>query len=437
MKKLSLLLLFILIMAGCRKNMHESIINGVAEQYVKLVLEVGLYDGDVVDAYYGPEEWKRELPPPADIIPAAELVKKADALIGKLNSLTLPSDDGMLRFRVNYLQKQLRAVRAKILMISGKKMKFDEESALLYDATAPSFTAEHFAGLIKKLDAELPGKGDIRKRFLNFRNRFVIPPEKLEEVFKAAITEARKRTLSHIEMPEGENFKVELVKDKPWGAYNWYKGHYFSVIQVNTDLPVFIDRAVDLACHEGYPGHHVYNSLLEEKLYRGKGWVEFSIYDLFSPQSLIAEGTANFGIEVAFPGEERIKFEKEVLFPLAGLDPQSAEKYYEILRLVHELSYASNEANRGYLDGNMSAAERKEWLMKYALYSEERAEQSLSFVEKYRSYVINYNYGQDLVKNYVENRGGTADNKELRWKIFTGIISRPITPSYLTTNAGK
>ena len=71
---------------------------------------------------------------------------------------------------------------------------------------------------------------------------------------------------------------------------------------MNTDLPIFIDRAIDLACHEGYPGHHVYNALLEKNLMRDRGGSEFSVYALFSPQSLIAEGTANYGIEVAFLG---------------------------------------------------------------------------------------------------------------------------------------
>jgi hypothetical protein len=42
------------------------------------------------------------------------------------------------------------------------------------------------------------------------------------------------------------------------------------VIQINTDLPVYIDRAVDLGCHEAYPGHHVYNVLLERDLVRGR-----------------------------------------------------------------------------------------------------------------------------------------------------------------------
>ena len=82
---------------------------------------------------------------------------------------------------------------------------------------------------------------------------------------------------------EGESFTVEYVTGKPWGAYNWYQGDYRSQIQVNTDLLIYIDHAVDLACHEGYPGHHVYNALLEKHLGRDRGWVEYEVYLLFSP----------------------------------------------------------------------------------------------------------------------------------------------------------
>src|SRR5207302_7941763 len=154
--------------------------------------------------------------------------------------------------------------------------------------------------------------------------RFVIPSDRLSAVFDRAIAEGRRRTLQHVQLPAEERFTVEYVKNKPWSGYNWYQGGYRSLIQVNTDLPIYIDRAIDLACHEGYPGHHVYNALLEEHLVRDRGWVEISVYALFSPQSLIAEGTANYGIEVAFPsgerGDERLAFERDVLFPLAGLD---------------------------------------------------------------------------------------------------------------------
>ena len=61
-----------------------------------------------------------------------------------------------------------------------------------------------------------------------------------------------------------------------------------------------IDRAVDLAAHEGYPGHHVYNALLEKALVRDAAGWSLVFIRFFSPQSLIAEGTANFGRDLVF-----------------------------------------------------------------------------------------------------------------------------------------
>ena len=143
--------------------------------------------------------------------------------------------------------------------------------------------------------------------------------------------------------------------------------------------------ALDLACHEGYPGHHVYNVLLEHHLVRGRGWQEFTVYPLFSPQSLIAEGTANFGIDVAFPGAERTAFEREVLYPLAGLDPSLAERYNQVQTEVNRLSYAGNEAARRYLDGGIDRAAAEAYLVRYALMPPDRAAQRVRFIDQYRS----------------------------------------------------
>ena len=198
-------------------------------------------------------------------------------------------------------------------------------------------------------------------------------------------------------------------------------------------LQRFLDRAVDLACHEGYPGHHVFNMLLEKNLVRGRGWMEFSVYPLFSPQSLIAEGSANYGVDLAFPGKERIAFERDTLFPLAGLDPAGADTYYEALELVGRLDYAGNEAARRYLGGEMTAEEAAGWLAKFALHSPARARQRIRFIDQYRSYVINYNLGKDLVRNYVQARGG--DRMEKKWDAFARLLSNPTLPSDLLQEA--
>ena len=399
----------------------------IAESYVKLVLAVGQHDADYVDAYYGPPEWRTEAE--AKKRPLPEIRAEAEKLIANLEAHPPAGTDELIHLRHQYLLRQLQSMVSRLDMLAGKKLTFDEESKALYDAVAPKHDASHFQRILDQLETVIPGEGPLAPRVEAFRQGFVVPRERLDAVFKAAIDECRRRTREHLELPPDESFVVEYVTNKSWSGYNWYKGGFHSLIQVNTDLPIFIDRAIDLACHEGYPGHHVYNALLEKHLVRDRGWPEFSIYALFSPQSLIAEGTANFGIEVAFPGSERTAFEREKLYPLAGLDPAKADRYAEVQRLLQGLGYAGNEPARGYLDGKISKDEAAAWLVRYALMAPERAAQRVRFIDQYRAYVINYNLGQDLVRQYIESRGGTADQPAKRWEEFAKLISSPRLPS--------
>jgi hypothetical protein len=229
-------------------------------------------------------------------------------------------------------------------------------------------------------------------------------------------------------MPAGESFALEFVTDKSWSGYNWYQGNYHSLIQVNTDLPVRIDRAIDLGCHEGYPVHHAYNALLEQKLARGEGWVEYMVYPLYSPQSFIAEGSANYGVDLAFPAEERLDFETRILYPLAGLPTDQAAQYLALETALSELEGARFTIARDYLDQRMSRDSAIDALQRYQLVTRARAEQSLSFFDQYRSYVINYGLGRDMVRTYVEAQGDTAQE---RWEAMARILSEPTNPSHL------
>jgi hypothetical protein len=375
--------------------------NQLAERYVRLVLALGQHDADYVDAYYGPPDWK-----------------------------AAPGDE-LNRLRHEYLDRQVASLRTRVAMLSGQRLRFDQESKALYDAVAPTHTEAEFEDLLRQLDARLPGAGSVSQRLETFKKRFVIAPDRLEATFTAAITGCRQRTTKYIALPPAERFSVEYVTNKSWSGYNWYQGGYRSLIQVNTDLPIYVDRAVDLACHEGYPGHHVYNVLLEQHLVRDRGWVEFTVYPLFSPQSLIAEGTANYGIDVAFPATERRQFERQVIFPAAGLDPSRVDEYYDVFDLTARLAYAGNEAARRYLDGAIDAAAAAAWLETYALYAPARAAQRVKFIDQYRSYVINYNLGKDMVAHYIEAHGGTASAPGRRWALFAELISSPRLPSGL------
>ena len=401
----------------------------ISKEYVRLALAMGAHDKDYVDAYYGPDSLKAGAAQEHRSLD--DIGRTAKSLIDRLAATGTPGGDELAQLRHQYLQKQLAAMAARVRMLKGERLSFDEESKALYDAVAPTYSEAHFQEALDRLDQRFPGSGPLVSRYDAWRRNFVIPREKLDAVFKAAIGACRAQTLKHVRLPPGESFSVEYVTNKSWSGYNWYQGNFRSLIQVNTDLPIYIDRAVDLACHEGYPGHHVYNVLLEQHLVKERGWLEFTVYPLFSPQSLIAEGTANFGIDVAFPGRERTAFEQRTLFPLAGLDASRAAEYYEVQALVDQLSYAGNEAARRYLDGAIDRDAAVAWLERYALMPPDRAAQRVRFFDQYRSYVINYNYGKDLVRRFIESRGGTADRPEARWRAFEMLLSSPRLPSGL------
>lgn len=433
----SCILVLLVAGAGCRAtgtsetDSVRSMDDLVAEQYVRLVLAVGVHDDGYVDAYYGPPEWRREAE--AAKRPLAEI--RADAAGAFASLAGAPEPTGEIeRLRRRFLRRQLEALIARIDLLGGTRLTFDEESQALYDAVAPTHSEEDFAPALAELDRSIPGDGPLAERYAAWTEAFVIPPDRLDAVFTAAIAACRERTAARIELPPGENFRVEYVTGQPWSAYNWYQGKFQSLIQVNVDLPVQLDRAVDLACHEGYPGHHVYNALLEKHLVEDRGWIESTVYPLYSPQSFLAEGTANFGIEVAFPAEERLAFERDVLFPLAGLDPARAAEYAAVRRGQTLLSFAGNEAARRYLDGAIDAAGAAALLERYALMPAPRAAQRVRFIERYRAYVINYNAGQELVRRWVEARGGTAADPERRWQVFTELLTTPRLPSGLAAD---
>jgi hypothetical protein len=398
----------------------------LAKEYLLLELSMGLHDDAHVDAYFGPEAIRTNAESAA--LSMAEIDSMASTLATRLLNWRIEPADAMQSARINILMQRLRALRTRIALHEGETLSFDEESRRLFGATAPDHDTAYFDAILDDINALLDGEGDLPAHVNRFSDQFFIPPDRLAAVFDAAIAECRRRTLLFIDLPENESFELEYVNDKPWSAYNWYQGNSQSLIQVNTDLPMSISRAVELGCHEGYPGHHVANILLEKNLVEDRGWIEFSLYPLFSPQSLIAEGSGDYGIDLAFPGSERVEFEREVLFPLAGLDPSDADRYYELLELLSRLDYAGNEAARDYLNGTIDREQAVQWLVDYSLSSPKRARQRTDFFDTYRSYVINYNLGKDMVREYVER---DTEDHAARWQKFEQMLSSPMSPADL------
>jgi hypothetical protein len=413
-----------LALGSCART-PEPDLNPLAERYVRLSLEIGTHEDGYIDAYYGDPAWKTE----AEAHPRdrAQLKAAMDALHTDITAALAQAHDPEVQRRARTLAAYVASGRFRLDMMDGVRVPFVEEAERLFALRPTLRPLESYDAALAQIEQIVPGRGPLADRVDAFRSRYVIPADRLQAVMEAAIAECRRRTAAHLTLPQNERFEMELVRDQSWGAYNWYRGDNHSLIQINTDLPKPISSAIGTGCHEGYPGHHV-QGIYAERLYRERGWVEYSIMPLFSPQGPLNEGGGNYGVDLAFPGDEALTFERDVLYPLAGLDPSAAAAYRQLSEATNALRGATLTIDQMYLDGEIDRARFIELTQRYGLTSRARAEQSLDFVEHYRAYVINYSTGEDVVRAFVE-RAGT--DPEARWRAYESILNQPTLPGDL------
>ena len=202
------------------------------------------------------------------------------------------------------------------------------------------------------------------------------------------------------------------------------------MIQVETSRPITVYSATRLGCHEGYPGHHTYSSLLDQNYLQQRGWIELSVLPLFSPQGIIFEGSGNFAESVAFPGDSKIEFLRDTILPIAGIGDVDFEKNARLSAAKKKMRYAGIEAARKYLDGDWDRAQTEDWLINIALTSPDNIDAWFGFTERYRAYRINYVLGEDLVAAYVRRENPSAD-VEGDWRGLEKLLSYPPTPLLL------
>jgi hypothetical protein len=374
--------------------------------YARIAVALGERDPDSIDYYYGPAEWVtdiRENPPNL-----AEIRRSALALIAELRNKPATAQK-------QFLIGQLHAIASRVDLLLGAHLTFDQETQAMFGVQVPPrYDQRRLAHIRSQIDALLPGPGGLAERYSSFDQRFIVPPDRLPAVMDRAFQGCRERTQAHMNLPPGEAVTVEYVHGKPWSAFSRYQGNFHSLIQINADFGLTVDQVLQLACHEGYPGHHAYNSLRELRLVREHHLTEFMVQPTFSPQSLASEAAATFAVELAFPEPERTRFERNELFPLAGLDPRNAELYGRVERLVEALHPAEPAIARDYLDGNLEFV-RAAWALEAHVLMV-HSEATLKYINEYRSYLTAYTLGRDMVADAVDDQPGRP--AAARWQRF-------------------
>ena len=386
---------------------------------MRLALALGDRDADSLDSYHGPPAWQAEVQ--REHLTLAEIRVRAVALANALraNDDAATTDAGMRR---RFLTSQLSAISARIDILQGARPSFANETRTLFGlesgdpAAAAAGTDVHparqsIAAVRVALDRLLPGRGDLAARYAAFDRQFLVQGDRLPAVLSRAIEGCRAATRAHLDLPAGERVNVEYVHDLPWSAFTRYEGRFVSRVQVNAAMPLTVDRALDLACHEAYPGHHTIAALLDARF--GDARPEFVVQPLFSMQSALHEAASSLAPALAFPDAARTVFERDELFPLAGLDPATAARHVAAGRLVDRLHTIEADVARKYLDGVLDFPRAAAVLEREALMPS--ADATLKFLNQFRSYAATYTIGRDLLERVVD-----AD-----WASYRRVVTAP------------
>lgn len=399
--------------------MPDLLANEFNREYLRLVLELDKHIDGYVDAYTGPEDFRAEV---MDAGPRPPAALRDDA--ARVRELIPQEDAG----RAKYLDAVLRAVEASIELANGETLDFYDEVRRLYDVEATLVDTATFDAAYAELDAVLEPGGTLAERLNAFRDQFTLPVDRLPAILDLARDITRRRTLQVLELVPGEDVEIALVDDKPWSAYNWYRGGAQSLIEFNTDLPVNALDVLNLFAHEAYPGHHTEHMLKERRLLHDKGYGEQAAALLQSPSAVIAEGIATTAIDIILPGREHYDFTVDAILIAAKLPPALPADLERIAAARQALRYVSGNAAILYHTGQLDEAGVKAYFRTYALASEARAAQMFRFIANplYRAYIFTYTAGRDLIERAA--RGHLPG-------LFKRLLASQILPSELAAMA--
>ncbi|NKF24418.1 hypothetical protein [Solimonas marina] len=413
-----LALLFGIGFAGGAAFLHwrdRSSLPAEGERFVTLALSLAHPPHEAeVDAYFGPSSLDHRADAEAPSLDV--LLSRARALQADVEA---PSATPSPRRQA--LANQLDSFVALLdgLAHPGKQ-SFADEAREVYGVQLPATDAAAMQKAAAALDALLPGPGSLVQRVEDYQNRFVVPTARRKAVFERALAECRTRTLAHWRLPAQERLTVEWT-DKVDAAWHRYDGNYHSTLQINPQAVAFIGSALDVACHEAYPGHHAQFSVMQADAGAQGLPVEDQVVLLRSPASVLREGAANYGVDLAFPLDDRRAFQRDVLFPLAGFNPAEAAKYAEVHRLVNELSLSVVPILRDYRDGKLSAGMAAYQLRTQALIPSPQA--LLGFVDQYGAYAVGYTVARDVVRDAVQARAAQFGGD--RWQALRAVLDAP------------
>ena len=363
-----------------------------------LCLRVGELVEDFVDAYVGPRVLRDEALADGPHDPAS-LRDEARTLLEAAPRADLEDD------RVRWLRGQVRGLECVTARLAGEAVTWSDQVEQCFGMRPQHVDEQEFRSSHRRLDAVLPGSGDLARRYNAWLEGAEIPRESTLRAIGLLTPALRRRTAAVVDLPVGEHADFEPVTGEPWQAFNQYLGGLQSLVQINEDLPRSLIDLVDVAAHEAYPGHHTERACKEQLLYRDRSRLEMSVMIVSAPEAVIAEGVATNALEAAIEPDGLGALLDEAGDLGVRVDPDVAQVMH--VEGWNLFGAGANVACMLHEDG-LAQEEAESYLQEWALYTPERAAKTVRFLTDPGSwtYATAYTDGRRLCRSFIERTPG-------------------------------
>ncbi len=375
----------------------------IVRDYLLLVLRLDQHRPGLVDAYYGPADLKAQ----ADMESLRPPARLADDAIALRDRLPAEITDVQRR---EYLWGQLVALEAQARVSAGESIAYEELVTRFFDHPMSRVDNAIFRRASAELDALLPGAGALNERLAAWELPLTVDPDRVQVVADHLAARFRAGAGVLFGLPDREAARISLVRDRPWGGYNWYEGGRRSRVELNLDLPVRLPGLMHTVAHETYPGHHLEAATKEARLVDRKGWTELTILTINTPECLMHEGLADLGYRFAVPAEDEVALLEEAI-QIAGLPIAQDQAEMRAVTAIQPRIRAARAALRGvggnaalmrHADGR-SHDEVLRYLIEVGARTAAGAAKQLEFIEDplWRTYISVYYEGEALLERWL------------------------------------
>jgi hypothetical protein len=384
------------LLPACSCTARPATFDAIAEGYVRASLKLAQHDPSLVEDWRGPESWR-----PGPRQPVAQLQDEISELERQLAVVRYDISSGQEHARGQYLAAQVRALGFAAERQLGRAASIDDQARDEFAVAFPPLDQAAMTRTHDALNRLLPGDQPLAARMEGLRRSTIVPTDNRGHVIGLSLDACRQPTAVVIELPKDERVRGLFRSGMEWDAFARYAGDRVTDLEINNDVTLDVSRAFRIACHEGYPGHHVQHVLID-RLFEQRRWPELQLVPGFGPHLLLLEGAAEVGADLALSPSQREQFYRDQLFPAAGLKADRVNTLIQVEGHLQDLLPVVTDVARQYLGGSVTQERAVERLANDALVANPQG--TLAFIERRRARALVYGEGRRVIYGLMKTR---------------------------------